>query len=96
MITVTTAPNLDISDIVKTYKYSTQRHSIMDHCDRYLFIISSKFLLYLECFLISPKKHKKVKINILNRAKDISFTKKSDTSITDTVIYHRTKDITFP
>jgi hypothetical protein len=45
---------------------------MINHCDRHitdlsdtdisfvLFNISSKFLLYLECYLLSPKRHKKV------------------------------------
>jgi hypothetical protein len=45
---------------------------MINHCDRriphlsdtdisfVLFNISSKFLLYLECYLLSPKRHKKV------------------------------------
>ena len=48
------------------------RHTMINHCDRcithlsdtdifyVLFNISSKFLLYLECYLLSPKMHKKV------------------------------------
>ena len=54
---------------------------MINHCDRrithlsdtdisfVLFNISSKFPLYLECYLLSPKMHKKV--NRLNRPKDI-------------------------
>jgi hypothetical protein len=56
--------------LVKT-QYS-QRHTMINHCDRLithlgdtdiyfvLFNIPSKFLLYFECYLLSPKMHKKV------------------------------------
>ena len=70
----------------------------LNHCDRrithhsdtdisfVLFNISSKFRLYLECYLLSPKMHKKVSKYIKHSKKYISITKKSDMSIT--VIYH--------
>jgi hypothetical protein len=50
----------------------SQRHTMINHCDRrithlsdndiyfVLFNIPSTFLLYLECYLLSPKMHKKV------------------------------------
>jgi hypothetical protein len=54
----------------------SQKHRVRNHCDRcitflfnnetdtcisfVLFNISSKFLLYFECYLLSPKIHKKV------------------------------------
>jgi hypothetical protein len=44
--------------------------------------IWSKFLLYLECYLLSLKMHKKVSKSIKQSKKHISITKKSDTSIT--------------
>ena len=78
--------------------YSSQRHTMINHCDRRithlsdtdisidLFNIASKFLLYLECYLLSPKMHKKVSKYIKQTQRYISFSKKSDTSIT--VIYH--------
>ena len=50
------------------------------------FNISSKFLLYLECYLLLPKMHKKVSKQIKQSKKYVSITKKSGTSIT--VIYH--------
>jgi hypothetical protein len=71
---------------------------MINHCDRrithlsdtdisfVLFNISSKFVLHLECYLLSPKRHKKVSKLIKQSKKYISITKKSDTSIT--VIYH--------
>ena len=64
---------------------------MINHCDRHithlsdldisfvLLNISSKFLLHLECYLLSPNKIKQIK-------RYISLNKKSDTSIT--VIYH--------
>jgi hypothetical protein len=48
--------------------------------------ISSKFLLHLECYLLSPKKHIKISKQIKQTKRYISITKKSDMSIT--VIYH--------
>ena len=48
--------------------------------------VSSKFLLYLECYLLLPKMHKKVSKQIKQSKKYVSITKKSGTSIT--VIYH--------
>ena len=57
--------------LVILIQYS-QRHGVINHCDRRIthlgdmdisfvpFNISSKFLLYLECYLLSPKMHKKV------------------------------------
>jgi hypothetical protein len=48
--------------------------------------ISSKFLLHLECFLISPKRHIKISKQIKHTKIYIIITKKKDTSIT--VIYH--------
>jgi hypothetical protein len=71
---------------------------MINHCDRHithlsdtdiffvLFNISSEFLLYLECYLLLPKMHKKVSKYIKQIKRYISITKKSDTSIT--VIYH--------
>ena len=71
---------------------------MINHCDRrithlsdtdvsfVLFNISSKFLSYLECYSLSPKKHKKVSKQIKQSKTYISITKKSDMSIT--VIYH--------
>ena len=50
------------------------------------FNISSKFLLYLECYLLLPKMHKKVSKQIKQSKKYVNITKKSGTSIT--VIYH--------
>ena len=76
----------------------SQRHTMINHCDRrithlsdtdiffVLFNLSSKFLLYLECYLVSPKMYKKVSKQIKQSNRYISITKKSDTSIT--VIYH--------
>ena len=80
--------------------YSSQRHTctMINHCDRrithlsdtdisfVLFNISSKFVLYLECYLLSPKRHKKVSKQIKQSKIYISISKKSDMSIT--VIYH--------
>jgi hypothetical protein len=71
---------------------------MINHCDRcithldemdisfVLLNISSKFLLYLECNILSPKMHKKVNKYIKQTKRYISITKESDTSIT--VIYH--------
>ena len=82
---------------LKKVQYS-QRDTRINHCDRritllsdtdisfVLFNISSKFLLYLEYYLLSPKMHKKVNKLIKHSIKYISTTKKSDMSIT--VIYH--------
>jgi hypothetical protein len=51
---------------------SSQRHSVINHCDRHfysswwdgyifgLFNISSKLLLHLECYLIKHKRHIKI------------------------------------
>ena len=78
----------------------SQRHSVINHCDKYithlgdldisfvLLNISSKFLLHLECYLISPKRHIKIRKQIKQTKRYIStcITKQSDTSIT--VIYH--------
>jgi hypothetical protein len=71
---------------------------MINHCERHithlgemdisfvLLNISSKFLLYLEYYILSPKMHKKVNNKIKQSKKHISITKKSDKSIT--VIYH--------
>ena len=71
---------------------------MINHCDRritllsdtdisfVLFNISSKFRLYLECYLLSHKMHKKVSKYIKQTKRYISVTKKSDMSIT--VIQH--------
>ena len=54
--------------------YSRRHYSVINHCDRctnvslilviwiYLlfYYISSKFLLHLECYLLSPKRHTKI------------------------------------
>ena len=76
----------------------SQRHTMINHCDRrithlsdtdisfVLFNTSSKFLLYLECYSLSPKRHKKVRKQTKQSKKFISITKMSDTSIT--VISH--------
>ena len=67
-----------------------QRHSVKNHCDRHithlgdldisfvLLHISSKFLLPLECFLLSPKRHIKISKRIKHTKRYISIT----------VIYH--------
>jgi hypothetical protein len=85
------------SQFVTSIQYS-QGHTMINHCDRritllsdidisfVLFNISSKFLLYLECYLLSSKMHKKVSKYIKQNKRYYSITKKSDTSIT--VIYH--------
>jgi hypothetical protein len=44
--------------------------------------VSSKFPLHLECYLLSPKMHKKVSKKIKQSERYISITKKSDTYIT--------------
>ena len=56
-------------------EYSIVRHSVINHCDRHIthlsdldtsFLplnISSKFLLHLECYLLSPKRHSKTTPN---------------------------------
>jgi hypothetical protein len=66
---------------------------MINHCDRrithlsatdiffVLFNISSEFLLYLECYILSRKMHKKVSKWIKQGKKYISITKKSDTDI---------------
>jgi hypothetical protein len=77
----------------------SQRHSVINHCDRHithlsdldisfvLLNISSKFILHnLECYLLSPKRHIRISKWIKQTKRYISITKKSDTSIT--VIYH--------
>ena len=60
-----------VIDTEKSLQYS-QRDTMINHCDRrithlsdtdisfVLFNISSKFLLYLECYFLSPKMYKKV------------------------------------
>jgi len=70
---------------------------MINHCDRrithlgdldisfVLLYISSKFLLHLECYLLSPKRHIKISKWIKQTKRYISITKKSDRSIT--VIY---------
>jgi hypothetical protein len=65
--------DLTLEDIFCSNKLQySQRHTMINHCDRrithlsdtdiyfVLFNIPSKFLLYLECYLLSPKMHKKV------------------------------------
>ena len=76
----------------------SQRHTMINHCDRrithlgdlntsfVLLNIFSKFLLHLECYLLSPNRHIKISKQIKQTKRYISITKKSDTSIT--VIYH--------
>jgi len=71
---------------------------VINHCDRrithlgdldisfVLLNISSNFLLPLECYLPSPKRHIKISKYIKQTKRYIIITKKSDTSIT--VIYH--------
>ena len=65
----------------------SQRHTMINHCGRHithlsdtdiffvLFNISSKFLLYLECYLLLPKMHKKVSKQIKQTNRYISITK---------------------
>ena len=88
---------LHVTDKVYHIQYS-QRHSVINHCDRRITLLSdldisfvllnifSKFLLHLECYLPSPKRHIKISKQIKQIKRYISITKKSDTSIT--VIYH--------
>jgi hypothetical protein len=72
----------------------SQRHTMINHCDRrithlsdldisfVLLNISSKFLLHLECYLLSPKRHIRINKWIKQTKRYISITKKSDMSIT--------------
>ena len=76
----------------------SQRHTMINHCDRRITLLGdlntsfvllnifSKFLLHLECYLLSPKRHIKISKQIKQTKRYFSTTKKSDTSIT--VIYH--------
>ena len=88
-------------DIFKLFLPYSQRHySVINHCDRctnvslilviwiyhLFYYISSKFLLHLECYLLSPKRHTKISKQIKQTKRYISITKKSDMSIT--VINH--------
>jgi len=69
-----------------------QRHSVINHCDRHithlgdldisfdLLDISSKFLLHLECYLLSLKRHIKISKYIKETKRYFSMTKKSNTS----------------
>ena len=50
--------------------------------------ISSKFLLHLKCYLLSPKRHIKIRKYNKQTKRYISITMKSDRYIT--VIYHAT------
>jgi hypothetical protein len=71
---------------------------MINHCDRRITHIGdldisfvllntfSKFLLQLECYLLSPERNIKINKYIKQTKRYISITKKSDTSIT--VIYH--------
>ena len=73
----------------------SQRHTMINHCDRCITLlseldisfvllnISSKFLLHLECYLLSPKRHIRISKCIKQTKIYISITKKSDMSITD-------------
>jgi hypothetical protein len=45
--------------------------------------LSSKFLLHLECYLLSSKRHIRISEWIKQTKRHISITKKSDTSISD-------------
>ena len=68
----------------------SQRHSVINHCDRHithlsdtdisfvLLNISSKFLLHLESYLLSPKRHIRISKWIKQIKRYISITKKSD------------------
>jgi 7-cyano-7-deazaguanine synthase in queuosine biosynthesis len=70
--TVTYYVLVDKSYLETVIMQYSQRHTMINHCDRritdlsdtdiffVLFNISSKFLLYLECYLLLPKMHKKV------------------------------------
>ena len=79
--------------------YSTvKRHSVINHCDRSITLLGdldisfvllnifSKFLLHLECYLLSHKRQIKISKQLKQTKRYIGFTKMSDTSIT--VIYH--------
>ena len=80
----------------------SQRHtgSMINHCDRHtthlsdldisfvLLNISSKFLLHLECYLLSSKRHVRISKWIKQTKRYISITKKSDNHSSITVIYH--------
>ena len=76
----------------------SQRHTMINHCDRRIthlggldisFVLLNKFsqfLLHLQCYLLSLKRHIKISKQIKQTKRYISITKKSDMSIT--VIYH--------
>ena len=83
------------SDVI----YNTvKRHSMINHCDRRITLLGdldisfvllntfSKFLLHLECYLLSHKRNIKISKQLKQTTRYIGIAKMSDTSIT--VIYH--------
>ena len=63
----------------------SKRYRVLNHSDQCIVLlnISLKFLLHLECYLLSHKRYIKISKQIKQSKRHISITKKSDMSITD-------------